>query len=417
MAGTCLVGACIVCDPSAGTKPSELFVSDGPGIRRPLSTKVSAVDLALSEEQLLLRASAEKLVRDRGGVEPRRALRGGALGFDPALWAEFAALGWLALPFSEADGGLAGGSQDVAILMEQMGRGLLCSPYLHTVVGCGAVLAHGDGAQRARHIPPLLAGQTQWSLACAEADAQVGLTDVTLRAVPVAGGWCLDGAKFAAPNAHAADHIVVSARTAGAQRDQGGISLFVVPADAPGLHRTPVVLIDGSRGAHLSLQDVRLGESALLGPLHGGMTLLEAALARASVAMGAEALGAMEALLEQTVAYSKTRVQFGKPIGSFQALQHRMVDMYLHCQSLRSLLYHAAIAADELRPDAAKAAAAVKVKLCEAGRFVSRQAVQIHGGIGMTDELAVSHYFRRLMLLNTLFGDAEHHLRRYLAFG
>ncbi len=375
------------------------------------------MDLSISEEQLLLRDNAERFVRDHGGVEPRRRLRAGALGFDPALWSQFAELGWLALPFAEADGGLGGSSQDLAILMEQMGRGLVQSPYLDTVVSCGALLAQGDQGQRARHIPPLLAGEMQWSLACAEAEAHFSLRDVTLRAVREADGWRLEGEKFAEPNAHAAHWLIVSARLGGDRRDEEGIGLFIVPADAAGVQRRPVVLVDGSRGAHLGLRGVRVAEDALLGPPGEGLSLLDAAVARACVAMGAEALGAMEALLEQTVEYSKTRVQFGKPIGSFQALQHRMVDMYLHCQSTRSLLYHAAIAADESRPDALQAAAALKVKLCEAGRFVSRQAVQIHGGIGMTDELAVSHYFRRLMLLNTLFGDGEHHLGRFTQFG
>ena len=227
----------------------------------------------------------------------------------------------------------------------------------------------------------------------------------------------IDGSKFAAPNAHAADAIIVSARTAGERRDADGISLFIVPASAPGVERRTVTLIDGSRGAHITLRSVRLDADAVIGPLHGGVPVLESAVDRAIVAMGAEALGAMEALLEQTVAYSKTRVQFGKPIGSFQALQHRMADMYMQCQALRSLLLHAAIACDAGGPAAARAAAGLKLKLCEAGRFVSQQAVQIHGGIGMTDELAVSHYFRRLMLLNTLFGDAEHHLKRYVSLG
>ena len=372
------------------------------------------MDLSLSEEQQLLRDSAARVVRDHGGVERRRALRQHTLGYDPALWQEFAALGWLALPFAEADGGLGGSVQDLAILMEQMGRGLIASPFLPAIVVCGSLLAAADATQRAEHLSPLLEGKAQWAFACAEPAGGVDLKDVQLRAQMVDGGFVLDGAKIAVLNGHAADWIILSARTAGARRDAVGISLFIVAANTPGLARRPVVLVDGSRGAHLELTGVRVREQALLGPLNGGMALLDEALARASVAMGAEALGAMEALLEQTVAYSLTRVQFGKPIGSFQALQHRMAQMYLQCEALRSLLCHAAIAQDEKRADAAQAAAAVKVKLGEAGRFVSQQAVQIHGGIGMTDELAVSHYFRRLMLLNTLFGDAEHHLGRYL---
>ena len=377
----------------------------------------SVVDLSFSEEQVLLRDTAARVARDHGGVERRRQLRGQEPGFSSENWAEFAALGWLALPFPESEGGLGGSAVDLAILTEQMGRELVCSPYLDTVVSCGTVLLQSTPTQRERHLPPIIAGDTQWSLACAESDGSFVLADVTTVASPEGQGWLLDGSKFAAPNAHAADAIIVSARTAGERRDADGISLFIVPASAPGVERRTVTLIDGSRGAHITLRSVRLDADAVIGPLHGGVPVLEAAVDRAIVAMGAEALGAMEALLEQTVAYSKTRVQFGKPIGSFQALQHRMADMYMQCQALRSLLLHAAIACDAGGPAAARAAAGLKLKLCEAGRFVSQQAVQIHGGIGMTDELAVSHYFRRLMLLNTLFGDAEHHLKRYVSLG
>jgi hypothetical protein len=193
------------------------------------------------------------------------------------------------------------------------------------------------------------------------------------------------------------------------------LDLFVVDADAAGVRREPIALVDGSRGAHVGLADVRVAADARLGAAGSGLAQLQQTVTRASVAMGAEALGAMEALLEQTVAYTKTRVQFGQPIAAFQALQHRMADMYLHCQAMRSLVYAAAIALAEDSAEAPRAAAALKVKLGEAGRFVAREAVQLHGGIGMTDELAIGHYFKRLLLLDTLFGDAEHHLGRYVA--
>ena len=375
------------------------------------------MDLSFSEEQVLLRDTAARVARDHGGVERRRALRGQEPGFSRDTWAEFAALGWLALPFPESEGGLGGSAVDLAILTEQMGRELVCSPFLDTVVSCGSVLLQGTPAQRERYLPPLIAGETQWSLASAESEGSFVLSDVTMVAQADGEDWLLDGSKFAAPNAHVADAIILSARTAGERRDGDGISLFIVPVTAPGVERRTVTLVDGSRGAHITLRDVRLGPDGVLGPLHGGLPVLETAVDRTIVAMGAEALGAMEALLEQTVAYSKTRVQFGKPIGSFQALQHRMADMCMQCQALRSLVLHAAITADAGGSAAARAAAGLKVKLCEAGRFVSQQAVQIHGGIGVTDELAVSHYFRRLMFLNTLFGDAEHHLKRYVSLG
>jgi hypothetical protein len=369
------------------------------------------MDLSLSEEQLLLQSAVARVVQQRCGAEQRRRLRGTPLGFDPALWREFAALGWLGLPFTEADGGLGGSAIDLMVLMEQLGRGLVAEPYLPTVVICGELLARTDAAR----LPALIAGDTQWAFAFAEASGGYDLGDVRVAARTEGGGFVLEGRKLAVLNGHAADYLVVSARTAGGARDRHGISLFAIDALAPGVEREPLALVDGTRGAHIRFSAVRLGADALLGPLHGALPLIEDTVAHAIVAMGAEALGAMEALLEQTVAYSKTRVQFGQPIGSFQALQHRMADMYLQCQAMRSLVVNAAIARAEGRADAARAAAALKVKLGEAGRFVSQQAVQLHGGIGMTDELAVGHYFKRLMLLNTLFGDAEHHLRRYLA--
>ena len=219
--------------------------------------------------------------------------------------------------------------------------------------------------------------------------------------------------KLARINGHAADYLLVTARTAGEQRDSEGVSLFLVAANAEGVSRSSYPLVDGSRGADISFDNVRVTAAARLGDEGAALPLLEDAIARAIVAMGGEAVGAMDALLHQTVEYTKTREQFGQPISNFQALQHRMADMYLHCQSLRSLLYYAAIARDEDRPDKLQAAAALKVKLGEAGRFVSHQAVQLHGGIGMTDELGIGHYLKRLLLLNTLFGDAEHHLLQY----
>jgi hypothetical protein len=372
------------------------------------------VDLSLSEEQQLLQSAVARVVQARGGVEQRRRLRSTPLGFDPAVWREFAALGWLALPFAETDGGLGGSAIDLMVLMEQLGRGLVAEPYLPTVVICGRLLAAGDATQRVRHITPLIAGEQQWAFAFAEPAGRYDLAEVRVTARASGAGFVLDGGKIAVLNAQAADWLIVSARTADPLRQRRGVSLFIVHAQQAGVARESLALVDGSRGAHLDFSGVTVGADALLGPLHDALPLIEDTAAHAIVAMGAEALGAMEALLEQTVAYSRNRVQFGQPIGSFQALQHRMADMYLQCQAMRSLVYHAAIARAEDRADAPRAASALKVKLGEAGRFVAQQAVQLHGGIGMTDELAVGHYFKRLMLLNTLFGDAEHHLQRYI---
>lgn len=371
------------------------------------------MDLSLSDEQQLLKDSAARFVRDRYSIELKRQLRDTDLGFDPDNWQQFAELGWLALPFAEADGGLGGSAMDVAVLMEEFGRGLVVEPYLVNIAVCGAFLDAAQAAQREACIPPLIAGESQWAFAFAEPEGRYNLANIGVTAESDGDGWELNGEKIAVLNGGAADWLIVSARTAGERCDQEGVSLFLVAADAQGVVRTSYPLVDGSVGADVEFRKVQLAGDALLGELHRALPLIEDVVARAIIAMGAEAVGAMDALLEQTVEYTKTREQFGQPIGNFQALQHRMADMYLHCQAARSLLYYAAIARDENRPDRLQAASALKVKLGEAGRYVSQQAVQLHGGIGMTDELGIGHYLKRLLLLNTLFGDSEHHLDKY----
>ncbi|MEM0954911.1 MAG: acyl-CoA dehydrogenase family protein, partial [Pseudomonadota bacterium] len=300
---------------------------------------------------------------------------------------------------------------------------LVTEPYLATVVVCGGFLKRSNDAQRATWLPELMAGTQQWAFATAEANSRYTLADVSTVAVKSTAGYTLSGKKISVLNGAAADQLIVSARTSGDRRDPYGVSLFIVPANAGGVTRESYPLVDGSMGADIQFDNVELSAEQRLGVEGQGLALMEAVVGESMVAIGAECLGAMDALLEQTVAYTQTREQFGQPISRFQSLQHRMADMYLACESLRSLLYYAAI----LQRDAAlgargigaeeanKASAALKVKAGDAGRFVSQQAVQLHGGIGMTDELGVSHYFKRLLLLNTLFGDSEHHLEAYLA--
>ena len=371
--------------------------------------------LSLSEEQQLLKDSVARFVEENYSIERLRSLRDKAQALDRERWRQLAELGWLALPFDEADGGFGGSAIDLMVLMEQFGRGLVTDPYLANVVLCGGFLRSADEETRGEYLPPLIAGESQWGFAFAEPEGRFRLHDVAVSARPCGEGYRLQGEKIAVLNGAAADYLLITARTSGERRDRGGVSLFLAPADAAGLTRRPYPLVDGSRGASVVLDGVELPATALLGPAGAALPWVEDVIEQAIVAVAAEALGAMDALLEKTVEYTKTREQFGQPISRFQALQHRMADMYLQCQSLRSLLYYAAILRKEGREDAGKAASALKVKLEEAGRFVSQQAVQLHGGIGMTDELDISHYFKRLLLLNTLFGDGEHHLRRYLA--
>ncbi len=371
------------------------------------------MDLSLTEEQLLLKDSVAGFVRDKYSVERRRQLRESSAGYDEAVWKEFAELGWLSLPFSEADGGIGGSAQDMMVVMEELGRGLVVEPYLVNIAICGGFLARASDGQRANYLPALMSGASQWAFAFAESSSRYNLAAVAVSALADGDDYLLSGEKIAVLNGASADYLVVSARTSGDSPQQQGISLFLVDARSEGIGCREYPLVDGSRGADISFSQVRVDSSALLGECDNGLAVMEEVVSAAIVAMGAEALGAVDALLEQTVEYTKTREQFGQAIGKFQALQHRMAEMFRQCQALRSLVYRAAIAQDEGSVDALKAASALKVKLGQVGRHVSQEAVQLHGGIGMTDELGISHYFKRLLLLNILFGDSEYHLTRY----
>ncbi len=367
------------------------------------------MDFSLSEEQVLLRDSVQRYAAEQGGVERHRRLAAGEPGFDPQAWARFAELGWLAVPFTDADGGFDGGAVELMLIGEALGAAMMREPYLHTVVTCGGLLQRGGNAQqRARHIPGIIEGAAQWALACVETGSDYDLTRVATRAGAQGEGYRLDGAKIAVLNGHCADHFIVTAQCA------RGLTLFVVDANAAGLRRETFTAVDGGRGAHLHFDGVDLDADSVLGAEGEGAALLERVLDTAIVAMGAEALGAMQALLDATVEYTRTREQFGQPISRFQVLQHRMADMYLKVEETRSLLLNAAIAVDQDSPGRAAACAALKVKLAEAGRHVSQEAVQLHGGIGMTDELAVGHHYKRLMLLGRLYGDENHYLQKYV---
>jgi alkylation response protein AidB-like acyl-CoA dehydrogenase len=372
------------------------------------------VDFSLSEEQTLLRDSVDKYVREHCSVERHRALCTTELGFDPNAWRDFAQLGWLCIPFSEELGGIGGGAIDLMVVGEALGRGLVREPFLATVVTCGGFLQQGGSpVQQQRYIPPIISGAEQWAFAFAEKSSGYDLARVETSARRVGGGFVVNGVKLAVLNGHCAQHLVVSARTRGAVGERNGVTLFIVDVNAPGVSRESFVAVDGSRGAHVHLDSVLLGDEQVLGEVDKGLPLAERVIDGAIVGIGAEALGAMQALLDTTVEYTRTREQFGQPISKFQALQHRMADMYLKVEETRSLLLHAAIRMDEKSEESAAACAALKVKLAEAGRFVAQQAVQLHGGIGMTDELCVGHHFKRLMLLEKLYGDEDWYLQKF----
>jgi alkylation response protein AidB-like acyl-CoA dehydrogenase len=366
------------------------------------------VNFSLSEEQVLLRDSVDKYVRERCDVERHRTLSRTEPGFDPGAWRQFAELGWLAVPFSEALGGIGGGATDLMVMTEALGKGLVREPYLHTVVTCGGLLQGGGSVeQQQQHIPGIIEGRTQWAFAFAEQGSGYDLARLQTVVRPDGDGYILEGSKLAVLNGHCADYLIVSA-LAGDE-----LTLLIVDATAEGVSRQGFVAVDGSRGADIQFDGVPLGAGSVLAEVGQGLAVLSPVLDLAIVAMGAEALGSMQALLEATVEYTKTREQFGQPIGKFQALQHRMADMYMKVEETRSLVLNAAIQIDEDSEESAAACAGLKVKLAEAGRYVAQEAVQLHGGIGMTDELSVGHHYKRLMVLSRLYGDEAWHLQRF----
>ena len=371
------------------------------------------MDFSLSEEQVMLRDSVAKYVSENCGVERHRALTAAQRGYDEATWHQFAELGWLAVPFSEEQGGFDGGATDLMVVAEALGKGLVREPFLHTVVTCGGFLQRGNSEQQSQYIPSIIDGSAQWAFAFAEANSSYDLARLNTVARSDGGGYVLDGEKISVLNGDCADYLVVSARTGGSTGDRAGVSLFIVPGNAPGVSRETFVAVDGSNGAVIRFDQVKLDAAQLLGESGKGLPLIESVIDTCIVYLGGEALGAMQALLEATVEYTGTREQFGQAIGKFQALQHRMADMYLKVEETRSLLLNAAIQLDEANEEATQACAALKVKLAEAGRYVSQQAVQLHGGIGMTDELVVGHHYKRLMLLASLYGDESYYLHKY----
>ena len=337
------------------------------------------------------------------------------LGYGAQNWKTFAELGWLGIPFAEEDGGFGGGAVDCMILMEQFGKGLIVEPYLASVVlAGGAVRIAGTRMQKAEYLPAVIDGSRQGALAFAEPQGRFNLADLTTTAIAVGSGFVLNGYKCVVLNGPAADFLIVSARTAGEQRDTDGVSLFLVDAAAAGVSRRDYPTVDAFRASEISFDGVAVEAGALLGTLDGGYPVIEQAIDEGILAVGSEAVGCMEVLYKATVEYCKTREQFGQPIGKFQVLQHRMVDMFMEHEQSRSLMYMAAMRMDEGYGDEAKkAVSAFKVQVGKSGRFVGQGAIQLHGGMGMTDELNVGHYFKRLTMIDTLFGNVDFHLKRF----
>ena len=370
------------------------------------------MDFALTEEQELLRHSVQRLFADHYAFDARKRYAQEPGGYSRALWARYAELGLLGLPFAEEHGGSGGGPVETMIVMEEVGRALALEPYLSTVVLAGGLLRLGGGkALCADLVPKIVGGDLMLAFAHAERQSRYDLVDVAASARREGTGYVLDGAKSLVLHGDSAGKLIVSARLSGGQRDRDGLALFVVDAAAKGVSTRGYGTIDGLRAAEVTLAGVRVDAGAAIGEPGKAYPLIERVVDTAIAALAAEAVGAMAAMHEQTVDYMKTRKQFGVTIGSFQALQHRAAEMLVALEQARSMaLLATMMAAEENVRERRQAISAAKVQIGRSARIVGHGAIQIHGGIGMTMEAKVGHYFKRVTTIDTTFGDADYHL-------
>jgi pimeloyl-CoA dehydrogenase small subunit len=371
------------------------------------------MDFSFTEEQSMLRDTVASYLADHYSFEKRRAALSKEPGWSPAVWKAFAEeLGILGAPFSEEMGGLGGGVVENMIVMEEMGKALVVEPYLGTVVIAGGFLKHSGHAKAAELIGQIIAGEAIFAFAYAEPQGRYNLADLVTTAKKDGAGYVLNGHKAVVIGAPYATHLIVTARTSGGQRDASGVSVFIVPREAKGVSTRDYPTVDGFRASEVTLENVAVGADALIGAEGKGLPLVEKVVDEAIAATCAEACGVLRKLHEGTLEYTKQRKQFGQPISTFQVLQHRMVDMFIQLEQSISMTYMATI---KLGDDAerSKAASAAKVQIGKACRFVGQNAIQLHGGMGMTDEMAIGHYFKRATMIESAFGSTDHHLGRY----
>ena len=374
------------------------------------------MDFNFSEEQTMIRDSLARLLRDQYDFDTRRKVVEGEAGWRPEMWQQFAELGLLAAPFSEEDGGLGGGAIDSMVIMEEFGKALVVEPYVPTIVCAGGFLKHaGTPAQKEEHLTAIIGGERVFAFAYAEPRGRYDLADLETSAKKDGGGYVLNGHKAVVIGAPWASHLIVTARTSGDRRDRNGVSVFIVEKDAAGVTTRDYPTVDGRRASEVYFENVSIPADALIGEEGKGLPLVERVVDEATVAVCAEAMGAMGVAHQQTVEYSKQRKQFGIAIGKFQVLQHRMVDMFMEHEQSISMTYMATLKLDEDETTRKKAVSAAKVRIGQGGRFVGQEAIQIHGGMGMTDELAVGHYFKRMTMIDSEFGNIDYHMRRYTA--
>ena len=368
-----------------------------------------------SEEQLALQDTLQRFIARDYDFDKRRTILRSDLGFSADAWTQYAELGLLSLPLPEEFGGLGGNAVDVMLVMEQFGHGLLMEPYLSSVVLCGGLLRDAASDPLKRTLLPKIAdGSAKASLACYEAAGRYDLSYVACVAQRKGDGWQLSGRKTVVLDGPSADYFLVAARSGGKVNDAGGVSLFLVPRDAKGLTVTGYPTQTGARAADLSLDWLAVGADALIGDAGSALPAIRRVVDRGMAALCAEAVGVMNALNSATLEYLKTRKQFGVAIGTFQALKHRMADMLIAAEQSRSMAVIAAVSADATdATERARSIAAAKAYIGQSGRLIGPQAVQLHGGMGVVDEHLVSHYFKRLTMIDLTFGDADYHLGRF----
>ncbi len=369
------------------------------------------MNFSLNEEQLMLQDSIEKFIDNDYDFETRQKIAASDSAFSPDVWRIFAELGWTAVPFSEDDGGFDGGPIELMVIMQLFGRGLVVEPYLANIVLAGGILGRTAGPeQKEKWLQPIIAGELQATLAFVEPQSRYDIANIATAAAADGDAWTLNGNKGFVLNGGNAELFIVPARSSGAQTDQDGITLFAVPADSDGVICNAYATVDGQQAAEVTFEDVLVDAGAVLGEVGGGFAALDAVIDAATLAVCAEAVGIMQILREKTLEYSKSRVQFGVPIGSFQALQHRMVDMLTDCEQSISLLLWATMVNASDSADAKQSISAIKYQVGTAGQKVGEEAVQIHGGMGVSWELDIAHYFKRLTAIGQMFGNADWHL-------
>jgi alkylation response protein AidB-like acyl-CoA dehydrogenase len=372
------------------------------------------MDFNFNEEQTLIQSQVAQFIQRDYEWEKRQTLVTSDLGFSAENWKTFAELGWLGISLSENSGGFGGSALESMIIMEEFGKGLVVEPFLETVILCsGLIDSCGNEEQKADLLGPVISGEMHLALGFTEPQSRFNLADVTTEAKKKNGDYLVNGFKSVVMNGPNANKLIISTRTSGKQNDKEGISLFIIDSNLDGVSLRNYPTVDGRRASEVTLENVIVPSSSLLSEEGNGFQHLEDAIDTATLAICAEAVGAMEVLYKTTVEYTKIRKQFGQAIGKFQVLQHRMVDMFMEYEQSKSLLYMATIKNVEGSKDAKKAISGLKYQVGKAAKFIGQQSVQLHGGMGVTEELSVGHFFKRLTTIITIFGNTDYHLKRY----